>query len=96
MLHEVSIFEIVGRVLFFVSPVIFAVGVLLIVSEYKYRKLEELLGRHVGGIKKITFPRLEATVYTFHESLLEKRIVVGVIFIACSVMFFIVFRRALA
>jgi hypothetical protein len=93
MPHEITIFEIVGRVLFYLSPVIFAVGILMIVSEYKYRKLEELLGKEIGGIKKIRFPRLETTIYTFHESMLKKRIFVGLVYIVSSVLFFIVFRN---
>lgn len=95
MPQEITIFEIVGRVLLVLSPIIFAVGILLIMSEYKYRKLEEILGREIGGLKKITFPKLEATVYTFHEKMMEWRIVVGVIFIACSIIFFMVFKDPL-
>jgi hypothetical protein len=93
MPDEISIFEILAHVMFWLSPVIFCVGVLMIVSEYKYRKLEELLGKEIGGIRKITFPKLEATIYTFHESMLKKRIVVGIAYIVCAILFFIVFKN---
>ena len=92
MSEQITIFEIMRSVLFFVSPVIFVVGVLLLVAEYRYRKLEEVLGREIGGIRKIMIPKLEATIYTFQESLLRKRVIVGLVCIICSVLFFFIFK----
>jgi len=92
MSEQITIFEIVRSVLFFVSPVIFIVGVLLIITEYKYRKLEDVLGKEIGGIKRIIIPRLETTIYTFQESLLRKRVIVGLVCIICSAVFFFTFK----
>jgi hypothetical protein len=89
---EMSIFEIIKPIIFWVSPLIFLVGLLLLIAEYRYRKLEETLGREVGGLKKKIMPGLETTIYSFQNSLLSKRIIVGIIFIVCSVIFFFTFR----
>lgn len=92
MSEQITIFEIMRSVLLLVSPVVFIVGVLLLIVEYRYRKLEEVLGKEIGGIKKIIIPKLETTIYTFQESLLRKRVIVGLICIICSVLFFLIFK----
>lgn len=92
MADELTFFGVMRSTLFWVTPVIFIVGLLLLVAEYRYRKLEEILGREIGGIKKIVIPKLETTIYTFQESLLSKRIIVGSVFIICSIIFYFAFR----
>jgi len=92
MSEQITIFEIMRSVLLFVSPIVFIVGVLLLIAEYRYRKLEEVLGREIGGIRKIIIPKLETTIYTFQEALLRKRVIVGLICIICSALFFFIFK----
>jgi len=92
MAPELTFFDVMRSTLFFVSPVIFVVGVLLLIAEYKYRKLEGVLGKEVWGMKKIMIPKLEATIYTFQESLLKKRVIVGIVCIICSLIFFLAFK----
>lgn len=91
-MEELNIFDIMKPIIFWVSPVILLVGLLLLITEYRYKKLEETLGKEVGGLKKKIMPRLEATIYTFQNTLLSKRIIVGVIFIICSIIFLFTFR----
>ena len=92
MISELTIFDVMRSTFLFVSPIIFIVGVLLLAAEYKYRKLEGVLGKEVWGVKKILIPKLEATIYTFQESLLKKRVIVGLICVICSIVFLIVFK----
>ncbi len=92
MAPELTIFDIMKSALLFVSPVVFVVGVLLLIAEYKYRRLEGILGKEIFGLKKIMIPKLETTIYTFQESLLKKRVIVGLICIISSVVFLLVFR----
>ncbi len=83
------LFDIIKWFLFAFSPVLLIVGVILLSAEHKYRKLEEILGREIGGIKKIVFPKLEVTVYTFQERLLNGRILLGWIFLIFSFVFLV-------
>ncbi len=87
--HIGLIFDVIKWFLFAFSPILFIVGVILLGAEHKYRKLEEILGREIGGIKKIVFPKLEVTVYTFQERLLNGRILLGWIFLFFSFVFLI-------
>ena len=90
--NKIMVFEVIKSVMFWTSPALFIVGLLLLIAEYKYRKLEEILGKEIGGIRKIVIPKLEATIYTFQERLLNRRIIVGSILIIFSILFFIIFR----
>ncbi|MFH0828526.1 MAG: hypothetical protein V1919_05100 [Candidatus Omnitrophota bacterium] len=86
-------FDIIKCFLFAFSPVLLIVGVILLSAEHKYRKLEEILGREIGGIKKMVFPKLEVTVYTFQERLLNGRILLGWLFFIFSFVFLAVAFR---
>ena len=67
MFKEISFFEVIRSILFWASPVIFIVGIFLLVAEYRYRELEKVLGKEIGGIRRIIIPRLETTIYTFYR-----------------------------
>lgn len=92
MEERIIVLEAVKLFLFWTSPLLFIVGMLLLAAEYKYRKLEEILGKEIGGLRKIAMPKLDTTIYTFQESLLSRRILVGAILIIFSVLFFLIFR----
>jgi len=85
-----SIFRFISWFLIVVSPIIFVIGLFLLITEHKYRKLEEILGREIGGIRKRVFPKLEVTIYTFQERLLSGRLLLGCFFIIFSLLFFFV------
>lgn len=92
MLDQGNIFEILRIALFWSSPVIFLVGLLLVLYA-NYKRLEEFFGKELFGIKKKVFPMLETNIYVFHEWLLEKKTLLGVICIVLGVLFFLEFRK---
>jgi len=83
-----TIFHVIRMVIFWVSPLIFFVGLFLILTAKRYAKLEEKLGREIGGIRKRVAPKLETNIYSFHQWLLKKNVIVGFFYIACAVLFF--------
>jgi hypothetical protein len=85
---EGNLFYIVKGFVWYASPFIFLIG-LLILLYGNYRRIEELLGTEVGGIQKKVIPSLEKNIYKFHEWLLEKRILTGILLIVCAALFYI-------
>jgi hypothetical protein len=86
-----TIFDTIKLILFWTSPLLLLLGIIVLFSpSAKYAKLENILGRKMGGITKIVVPALETDIYTFHNWLLKKRIIVSLVFIICSIAFFIV------
>jgi hypothetical protein len=89
-----DIFDVVRIVLLFLSPVIFLEGILLLLlTADKYNKFEKALSRELGGMKKRVAPALESNIYAFHNWLMKKTIVVGIICIAYSLIIFFINRR---
>jgi len=91
MPDNITVFEIVRPIMFWMSPVIFLFGVVLIMYS-NYRKLEEFLGQEIGGVKRRVVLAIETNIYVFHEWLLEKRTLTGIACIIFSILFFFVFR----
>jgi hypothetical protein len=87
---EVTIFEVIKPVIFWLSPLIFLVGVLLVLYG-NYKKLDSIFIRELGIRKKI-FPKLESNNYSFHAWLLEKNTLTGIICIVFATVFFFIFR----
>lgn len=92
MQAEITVFDIIRPIMFWLSPVIFLFGVLLVLYS-NYRKLEEFLGQEIGGLQKRVVLAIETNIYVFHEWLLERRTLTGVFCIICSILFFFVFRK---
>ena len=86
----ITVFEVLRAIIFWFSPIIFFVGLLLVLYG-NFRKMEAVLSREMGLRKKV-FPRLEVYNYAFHEWLLEKNVLVGLICIACGIVFFFVLK----
>ena len=86
-MNELSVFGIMRAIIFWCSPVIFFVGVLLVLYG-NYKDLETKLAKEIGGIRRKTFPKLETNIYTFHELLLRRNTLVGLICVICSLIFF--------
>ena len=87
---EITVFSVFRSLIFWLSPGVFFVGVLLIVYG-KYKSLETMLDREYGIRKKI-FPKLESNNFSFHKWLLKNNILMGIICIVCSLIFFFVLK----
>ena len=88
--EDITVFDVLRAIILWLSPVIFFVGLLLVLYG-NFRKMEAILSKEIGLRKKM-LPKLEAYNYTFHEWLLEKNVLVGLICIACGIIFFFVLR----
>jgi hypothetical protein len=88
--EDITVFDILRAIIFWLSPGVFFVGILLVLYG-NYKKLETMLSKEMGIRKKI-FPKLENYDYTFQRWLLERNTLIGVIFIACAITFFFVLR----
>jgi len=86
-----TVFEAMRIILFWFSPVLFILGI--VVALYSnYRILEEKLGRNLIPIKVKRLLVIETNIYTFHEWLMNRRVLVGLSCIVFSVVFFLVFK----
>ena len=92
---NVTVFDVVRVVLFWTSPVIFLVGLFLVITAERYSKFEQIINREIGGIKKRVVPKLEANIFHFHEWLLKRAVIVGFLCMAFAVIFFLVSRKPL-
>ena len=92
MAEGFDIFMFMKAYLLCVSPVLFVLGVLVLLYG-DYRKIEELLAKEIGGVRKKISPKLETNIYSFHEWLCERRILCGAAFILCAILFFIIGRK---
>ncbi len=90
-MENVNILEFIVRFFFWISPVVFAVGIMLLLSFQEYQKIEELLGREIGGIRKKVLPKLEGNINTLQNWMINNRIVVGIVLIGYFVVFWVLF-----
>ena len=90
-----SIIGEVGRIfLLWMSPIIFVLSIVLLLAAEQYSKLEKILGKEAGGIRKKVIPKLETNIYTFHDWLLKRRVILSLIFIIYSILtFFTLLKR---
>ena len=90
-----DIFYWIRTIFLVMSPIMLLMGmIILLAAADKYNKLEEALGKEIGGIRKRIVPKLEDNVYTLHSWMLKKKIVIGLICIICSLAFFMALRKA--
>ena len=90
-MDEITILQILRRIVFWSSPVIFFVGVLLVLYA-NYRNIEVALSKEIGGIRKKIVPKLETNIYSFQEFLLQKNTVVGLICVVSAMVIFFTMR----
>ena len=91
-----DIFYLIRTILLVMSPIMLFMGIIILLSAAdKYNKLEEALGKEVGGIRKRVLPKLENNVYTLHSWMLKRKIVIGLICIICSLAFFMVSKNSI-
>ena len=89
-----DIFYWIRTIFLVMSPIMLIMGmIILLAAADKYNKLEEALGKEIGGIRKKVIPKLENNVYTLHSWMLKKKIAIGLICIICSLAFFMVLRK---
>jgi len=94
MEEELTIFEVMRTILLWLSPLVLLEGIVLLIGKAdKQIKIERLLGKEVGDIRKRLIPRIETNIYTFHNWLLKRSFILGLFLIICSVMLFIVLRK---
>jgi len=87
-MEEEFIFYTVSKIIFWCTPLIFLVGLLLMFGT-KYKNLENKLDKEIQDKSGKVFPRLERNIYAFREWLLQKHVLVGLFFIFSAVYFFI-------
>jgi hypothetical protein len=92
MEEGLTVFEIVQIILYALSPVLFLIGIVMVLFG-NYKILEDNLNKEIGGIKKRIFPKLEDNIFSFHAWLLEKRIAIGLICVIFSMALFLGFKR---
>lgn len=94
MFTGTAIFEIVRVIFFWISPLIFLLGLLILLSSpEKYGNLEDKLGREIGGIRKKIIPAIEKNIFIIQGWLMKKRTIVGLLCIICSVIFFFLLKK---
>ena len=88
-MEGLTIFQVIRKIVYWCSPVVFFVGILLVMYG-NYRNIEQTLGKEVGGIKKRIMPKLENNIFTFQEWLLQKHTLVGVLLMGLGLIVFLV------
>ncbi|MFH1414357.1 MAG: hypothetical protein ABIG56_05875 [Candidatus Omnitrophota bacterium] len=89
----ITIFDFLRLFIIMTGPVVFVFGILLILYS-NYKRLEEFLA--VEMIKaKIFVPKLENNNFNFHQWLLEKRTLFGLLCIiySVSVLYVLLIKR---
>jgi len=90
MPEEITFFDIVRLVLIWTSPLILINGLILFFTTPKaYTKLENILDKEIGGLRKKIIPRLEINIESFHAWLLTRKRTVGLICVIFSIMIFL-------
>ncbi|MFA5356993.1 MAG: hypothetical protein WC301_06310 [Candidatus Omnitrophota bacterium] len=90
MEEGITFFEVIRAVLLWLSPLILLEGVLLLlVKKDKLTKIEEELGKEVGGIRKRIVPSIETNIFSFQNWMVKKTPVLGIFFIVYSIVLFI-------
>jgi hypothetical protein len=84
-------FDFLREVIFWTSPVIFLMGITLLMYS-NYRNFEILLGREFGLRKKM-LPKLEQNIYSFHDWCLKKHTLIGLVCIAYALFVFMTLRN---
>ena len=90
-MEEWTLFDVMREIVFWTSPVVFLVGLILLVDS-KYSKIEMYLGREFG-LRERVIPELEQNVYSFHEWCLKKHTLVGLVCLIYAVAMFIFLKK---
>ncbi len=89
MAEEITILETIKIFLVWMSPVVMIVGsCLLLLTSDRYNKIEDVLGKDLGGIKKRTIPLLEKNIDFLQKWMLRYKKITGLVFIFCALLIF--------
>ena len=89
MAEEITILETIKIFLVWMSPVVMIIGsCLLLLSSDRYNKIEDVLGRDLGGIKKRTVSLLEKNIDFLQRWMLKHKKITGLVFIFCALLIF--------
>jgi len=86
---ELTIFKIVRNILLGLTPIVFISSLSLMFFKEKYDKIENVLSKNYGPLKKKLIPLIENDIYKFHNLLLKRRFLVGLILFIFSILVFI-------
>jgi hypothetical protein len=92
MMGEITVFEVMKTILLWTSPVMFMLGIMLVLYT-NYKRLEEFFGKEIFGVKHKVVPLFETNIYNFHEWLLERRTLVGLICVIFSIAIFFIYKK---
>ena len=90
-MEEWVFFDVMREIVFWSSPVVFLMGVVLLTYS-NYRNFEIFMGREFG-LRKRVLPKLEKNIYSFHEWCLKKHTLIGLVCIIYAVVVFLVLRK---
>jgi hypothetical protein len=94
MPEEITFFDMVRLVLIWTSPLIFMNGLLLFFTTPEaYTKIENILDKEIGGLRKKIMPRLETNIESFHVWLLTRKRTVGLICVVLSISIFLLLAK---
>jgi hypothetical protein len=83
--------------LFALSPFLFISGVLILLAQLqKYNKMESVLGKEIGGITKRIAPIIETNIYSFHNRMIRRKVIIGLVCLILSVVLFSFKRQAIS
>jgi hypothetical protein len=86
-----TIIYILRAIVFWTCVLAFFTGILLLVYR-NYDSLETKLAKEIGGIRFKIFPKLETNIYTYHERILKRRKLLGLICIAYALIAVFILR----
>ncbi len=87
---EFSVFDVLKKVVLWLSPLVFLEGMFLVLFKAdKQLRLEEFLNQKIGLRRKLV-PEIEKNIYSVHNWLMNRTSVIGIFFIVYSVLIFIV------
>ena len=92
-MEELTIFDFIWVVMFWLSPLIFLEGVFILLAADKYKNVENKLNTELGWFGKKKTSKLEVNIYTFHDWLFKKRVVIGIVLITYSVVSFVMLKK---
>ena len=92
-MEELTIFDFIWVVMFWLSPLIFLEGVFILLAADKYKNVEKKLNTELGWFGKKKASKIEVNIYTFHDWLFKKRVPIGIILITYSVASFVLLKK---
>jgi hypothetical protein len=92
-MQEFTIFDLIWVVMFWLSPLIFLEGVFILLVADKYKSAESKLNTQLGWLKRKKTSKFETNIYTFHDWLFKRRVIIGIILITYSISSFVLLRK---